>query len=259
VNKGGGGGGVGRRHWGAPAGTVRPVRRLAKSSFASPSPRTSLRGMHLCARNPKKNQAPRSTSQVQNAALCARSAEGLLSLQIFFTEPQGFVMMQRILQRWGYLAWCVPPAHLCPSAAPSRFCPSIIVLSNYSCSIFPKFQFNPGYRQFLNDRVPARWGVLNSYGRFLPSNNSSGGLGYTRAGAHLRGKNISYMPSSASSFISNSFPWSVNWCWSGSNPDATRSGGMRSSPARKLPRPQNPGSVCARLGGQHYLTALACP
>ena len=38
---------------------------------------------------------------------------------------------------------------------------------------------SPSYRQTLNDRGPARWGVRNAYASFLPSFNVSGGMGYT--------------------------------------------------------------------------------
>lgn len=41
---------------------------------------------------------------------------------------------------------------------------------------------SPAYRQVLNNAGPARWGVRNAYGSFLPSLNVSGGLGYTGSG-----------------------------------------------------------------------------
>ena len=43
-------------------------------------------------------------------------------------------------------------------------------------------EYNPGYRQTLNDRGPAAWGTRNAYGNFLPSLTASGGLGYAGLG-----------------------------------------------------------------------------
>jgi len=41
---------------------------------------------------------------------------------------------------------------------------------------------NPAYRQALNARPPALWGVRNAYASFLPSLTASGGLGYAGPG-----------------------------------------------------------------------------
>ena len=41
---------------------------------------------------------------------------------------------------------------------------------------------SPAYLQVLNNAGPARWGVRNAYGNFLPSLNVSGGVGYTGSG-----------------------------------------------------------------------------
>jgi outer membrane protein len=43
-------------------------------------------------------------------------------------------------------------------------------------------QYNPSYRQALNDRGPAAWAARNAYGNFLPSLTASGGLGYAGTG-----------------------------------------------------------------------------
>jgi outer membrane protein len=41
---------------------------------------------------------------------------------------------------------------------------------------------SPSYRQVLNNAGPAKWGVRNAYGSFIPSLNVSGGVGYTGSG-----------------------------------------------------------------------------
>ena len=41
---------------------------------------------------------------------------------------------------------------------------------------------SPAYRQVLNDAAPARWGVRNAYGNFLPSVTAAGDLGYVGSG-----------------------------------------------------------------------------
>src|SRR5918911_370759 len=41
---------------------------------------------------------------------------------------------------------------------------------------------SPIYRQTLNNAGPAKWGVRNAYGSFLPSVSASGNMGYTGSG-----------------------------------------------------------------------------
>ena len=41
---------------------------------------------------------------------------------------------------------------------------------------------SPAYRQATNDAGPARWGVRNAYGTFLPQVSVNGGVGYTGSG-----------------------------------------------------------------------------
>ena len=56
---------------------------------------------------------------------------------------------------------------------------------------------NPGYRQMLNDRSPAAWGVRNAFSALLlPSVSASGGFGYTGSGQQ--------------NFLSSSFRQSVS-------------------------------------------------
>jgi len=41
---------------------------------------------------------------------------------------------------------------------------------------------SPAYRQVLNDANPARWGVRNAYGSFVPSVTGNASMGYTGSG-----------------------------------------------------------------------------
>ncbi len=55
---------------------------------------------------------------------------------------------------------------------------------------------SPGYRQILNDAAPAKWGVRNAYGNFLPSVSVSGDLGYIGTGQSTIGGGLT-TPTSA--------------------------------------------------------------
>src|SRR4051794_12277211 len=41
---------------------------------------------------------------------------------------------------------------------------------------------SPAYRQVLNNANPARWGVRNAYGSFVPSVTGNASMGYTGSG-----------------------------------------------------------------------------
>jgi outer membrane protein len=67
---------------------------------------------------------------------------------------------------------------------------------------------NPGFRQVENDAGPARWGVRNAYGNFLPTVSVNGGLGYTGSGqSNLGGGFIQQ----TSPIINSSYGLSLNW------------------------------------------------
>ena len=67
---------------------------------------------------------------------------------------------------------------------------------------------SPAYRQVLNDRGPARWGVRNAYASFLPSFNVSGGMGYTGSGSSTFGGSTFSQTSPA---ISSNYNYGFNW------------------------------------------------
>ena len=72
-------------------------------------------------------------------------------------------------------------------------------------------QNSPTYRQAVNGRAPAEWGVRSAYASFLPSFNVSGGLGYTGSGSStFGGSTFSQTSPSRSSNYDYGFSWSLN-------------------------------------------------
>lgn len=67
---------------------------------------------------------------------------------------------------------------------------------------------SPAYRQVLNDRGPAKWGVRNAYASFLPNFNVSGGMGYTGSGASTFGGSTFNQTSPA---LSSNYNYGFNW------------------------------------------------
>ncbi len=74
-------------------------------------------------------------------------------------------------------------------------------------------QNSPTYRQALNDRGPARWGVRSAYASFLPNFNVSGGMGYTGSGSSTFGGSTF---SQSSPSISSNYNYGFNWQLDGS-------------------------------------------
>ena len=67
---------------------------------------------------------------------------------------------------------------------------------------------SPIYRQTLNNAGPARWGVRNAYGSFLPSVNANANLGYTGSGeTNLGGGFIS----STSPYLTSGYSLGLVW------------------------------------------------
>ena len=67
---------------------------------------------------------------------------------------------------------------------------------------------SPAYRQTLNDAGPAKWGVRNAYGNFLPSLNVASDLGYTGSGQSNFGGGF-VRPTSA--FVTSGYNLSLQW------------------------------------------------
>jgi outer membrane protein len=67
---------------------------------------------------------------------------------------------------------------------------------------------SPTYRQSLNDAAPARWGVRNAYGGFLPTVSVAGDLGYVGSGETNLGGGLR-LPTSA--FLTSGYSLGLNW------------------------------------------------
>lgn len=66
---------------------------------------------------------------------------------------------------------------------------------------------SPEYRQTLNNAGPAKMGVRNAYGNFIPSLSVGGGLSYTGSGSQFFGGTTFEQPSSYGSSYNASFNW----------------------------------------------------
>jgi outer membrane protein len=67
---------------------------------------------------------------------------------------------------------------------------------------------SPIYRQTLNDAGPAKWGVRNAYGSFLPQVSVNGGVGYTGSGESNFGGGFIR---STSPIVTSSYGLNLNW------------------------------------------------
>lgn len=74
-------------------------------------------------------------------------------------------------------------------------------------------QNSPTYRQALNDRGPANWGVRSAYASFLPNFNVSGGMGYTGSGSSTFGGSTFNQTSPA---LSSNYNYGFSWQLDGS-------------------------------------------
>jgi outer membrane protein len=67
---------------------------------------------------------------------------------------------------------------------------------------------SPTYRQTLNNAGPARWGVRNAYGQFLPSVTAASDFGYTGSGESNFGGGFT-LPTSA--FVTSGYSLGLQW------------------------------------------------
>ena len=67
---------------------------------------------------------------------------------------------------------------------------------------------SPAYRQTLNDAAPARWGVRNAYGNFLPTVSVAGDAGYVGSGESNIGGGLT-VPTSA--FLTSGYSLGLSW------------------------------------------------
>lgn len=74
-------------------------------------------------------------------------------------------------------------------------------------------RFSPAYRQTLNDRRPAAWGVRSAYGDFLPAFSVNGGFSYSGPGSQtFSGQQFTQQ----SSTVGTSYSLGLSWQFSGS-------------------------------------------
>ena len=67
---------------------------------------------------------------------------------------------------------------------------------------------SPAYRQVLNDEAPARWGVRNAYGNFLPTVSAAGDVGYVGSGESNIGGGFTV---GTSAFLTSGYSLGLNW------------------------------------------------
>jgi outer membrane protein len=67
---------------------------------------------------------------------------------------------------------------------------------------------SPTFRQAANDAGPARWGVRNAYGSFIPSVSVNGGVGYTGSGQSNFGGGFIR---ETSPIVNSNYGLSLNW------------------------------------------------
>lgn len=99
---------------------------------------------------------------------------------------------------------------LCPVAvAAQQSVPATLSLAD---AITIARDHNPAYRQVLNDRGPAAWGVRGAYSSlFVPSVSASGGMSYTGPGEQtFLSSSFSQSVSTVSSFYDISLSWQLS-------------------------------------------------
>jgi outer membrane protein len=114
------------------------------------------------------------------------------------------------MNRWfGLLAflWCVPTTGAAQdTTAAARPAPTVTL--SLEDALHQARANSPTYRQTLNDAGPAKWGVRNAYGNFLPQVNVSSDFGYTGSGqTNLGGGFI--QPTSA--FLTSAYSLGLFW------------------------------------------------
>jgi len=67
---------------------------------------------------------------------------------------------------------------------------------------------SPAYRQVLNDAGPARWGVRNAYGSFVPSATANSSFGYTGSGRTDIGGGLIQ---TTSAYLTSGYSLILNW------------------------------------------------
>jgi outer membrane protein len=92
------------------------------------------------------------------------------------------------------------------AAAPSRPAPAVTL--SLQDAIKQARANSPAYRQTLNDASPAKWGVRNAYGGFLPTVSVAGDIGYFGSGETNIGGGF-VQPTSA--FLTSGYSLGLAW------------------------------------------------
>lgn len=98
------------------------------------------------------------------------------------------------------------------ATAQQRGLPSVPQTLSLADAIELARQYSPSYRQFLNDRGPAAWGVRNAYAAFLPRFSANGSFNYRGSGSQTFLANEFTQPSST---IGSSYFLGLNMSLSG--------------------------------------------
>ena len=135
--------------------------------------------------------------------------------------------------------------------AQERALPSVPQRLSLDDAVALAVRFNPSYRQFLNDRAPARWGVRSAYGAFLPSLDASAGIGYSGSGSQTFAAQQFNQPSST---ISSNYSLGVTWQLSGAT---LMQPGLRKAQLQAAEAVETGGRVNLRsFVAQQYLAVL---
>jgi outer membrane protein len=101
---------------------------------------------------------------------------------------------------------------VCPAVAVAQQSPSVPASLSLADAIAVARQNNPAYRQILNDRGPASWGVRSAFSSLLiPSVTASGGMSYTGPGSQtFLTSSFSQSVSTVSSFYDLGLSWQLS-------------------------------------------------
>jgi outer membrane protein len=155
--------------------------------------------------------------------------------------------------RWSglFMLACVFPTRVPAQDSAQAPLPSPSVGLSLADALHQARANSPQYRQALNDAGPAKWGVRNAYGSWLPSVTASSDFGYTGSGESNFGGGF-IRPTSA--FLTSGYSLGLQWQLSGRNLQAP-------SQQRALQRATDEDILAAGVGltaeiSTQYLTTL---
>ncbi|HEV8381979.1 MAG TPA: TolC family protein [Gemmatimonadales bacterium] len=103
------------------------------------------------------------------------------------------------------------PAAVAVAQQPTTRTPSVAAGLSLADAIALARERNPAYRQTLNNRGPAAWGVRSAYGQLLPSFSTAAGMSYTGPGSQtFLSSSFTQSVSTVSSFYDLGFSWTFS-------------------------------------------------